>query len=108
MRVWVTLAQGARNYGCPQRSNHYGGIHLWNLNPGFGVNGYFPLPNGAIDRLRKKQESIRARVDVRVIDIYERRHDLLPIGFVLAPDAADWYLEPSEEELAITSPKKSG
>ena len=104
-RVWVSLAQGKLNYGPPRGSNHYSGVHLWNLNPGFGVNGHFPLPQGALQRLSSKREFIRARVDVTVIDIYERSHDLLPLGYVLTSPEAEWYLEPSDEELDIRAPK---
>jgi hypothetical protein len=83
--VWITLAQGGTVYGHPVRSGerlgHYDGTYIWNLNPGFGVNGHFPIPAEAVD----KPEPLRARIDVSVIDIYERHHDLLPVGYVRVP-----------------------
>jgi hypothetical protein len=49
-----------------------------------------------------EKEPLRARVDVGLIDIYEREHKLLPVGYIHQLGASnDWYLEPSEEELGI-------
>jgi hypothetical protein len=43
---------------------------------------------------------MRARIDVTVIDFYEREHKLLPIGYVNWLGSQDeWYLEPCEQEL---------
>lgn len=94
--ILVTLAQGSRVF--TPYSSQYSGKALWNLNPGFGVNGHFDISSFQFNH----QEPLRARVDVSLVDIYERAHKLLPIGFVhnLGPDN-DWYLEPSEEILAI-------
>jgi hypothetical protein len=50
-------------------------------------------------------DALRARIDVTLIDIYERPHTLLPVGYVhrMGP-GDDWYFEPSEEALAIPLP----
>jgi hypothetical protein len=46
---------------------------------------------------------MRARIDVTLIDIYDREHRLLPVGYVrtIGPQGY-WYFEPSEEELSTT------
>lgn len=101
-RIKVTLAQGDHLLGVPQpQPGHYDGTYLWNLNPGFGVNGHFTAP--AYNAVSSEQ--LRARVDVTLIDIYERPHILLPVGYVLEVGAGnegnEWYLEPSEEILSV-------
>jgi len=105
VRVWITLAQGQKCYGYPEGSSHYNGAYVWNLNPGFGVDGHFPMPVEAPTKLTAKKEDIRARIDVTVMDIYERTHKLLPVGYVLSASASEWYLEPSETALRIRQPK---
>jgi hypothetical protein len=102
-RVVVTIAQGTQLFGNP-KSGHYDGTFLWNLNPGSGVNGHFNLPKGIA---LSDRAPIRARVDVNLIDIYERDHSLLPVGFVLNA-GAEWYFEPSEEALAIPVSERIG
>ncbi len=43
---------------------------------------------------------MKAKINIRVIDIYEREHKLLPIGYIKRLDSQDeWYLEPCEQEL---------
>ncbi len=96
VRLTVTLAQGERNYGCPEDSRHYDGSYLWNLNPRFRVLGHFMAPK---ETLLGSAGPLRARVDVGVIDIYEREHTLLPMGYVNLLDGSDWYLEPAEAEM---------
>lgn len=100
VRVLVTLAQGNRQFG-PVVSPHYNGKYVWNLNPRFGVSAHFPLPDG-MQWGSETAEPIRARIDIRVIDIYERAHDLLPVGYVLSLiPGQEWYLEPSEQALNV-------
>lgn len=98
-KIWVKLAQGKKTF---RLSKHYGGTYVWNLNPGFGVNGWFPIPRS----MAKSNMDIRARVDVVLIDIYDREHKILPLGFVLGRpfSSKDWYLEPSEDALEIAKP----
>jgi hypothetical protein len=98
VRIRVALAQGDMNYGLIS-SVQYNGNALWNLNPGFAVSGHFAIPTDAVNEL--PQNAIRARIDVTVVDIYERHHKLLSVGYVLTGLNADWYLEPSEQVLDI-------
>jgi hypothetical protein len=75
---------------------HYDGSYVWNLNPGFGVNGHFELGKEVL----RRKIPVRAAVDVTLIDIHDRPHPLLQIGFVHRLDeGADWYLEPSPDAL---------
>ena len=95
VRVVVTLSQGSRLYGPPATAGHYDGRFLWNLNPRFGVTGHFPLPPGVLEN---RTEPLKARIDLTVIDLYEREHKLLPGGFVHTLElGADWYFEVAEE-----------
>lgn len=97
--VQITIAQAARRF-VPSASQYNGKVH-WNLNPGFGVDGHFDISAFAPSTVR----SLRARIDVTLVDIYLRSHQLLPVGYIY--DAArhtDWYLEPSEELFDIRPP----
>jgi hypothetical protein len=94
-RVVISLSQGGRSYGCPQTGGHYDGKFLWNLNPRSGVVGHFDVPESV---LQNGTDPLKARVDLTVIDLYDREHTLLPGGYVhtLQP-GAEWYFEPAEE-----------
>lgn len=96
--VLITLAQGNQIF--TPNSSQYGGKVYWNLNPGFGVNGHFDVKDFQL----KENEPLRARIDVTLVDVYERPHKLLPVGYILKLDPnQDWYFEPSEEIFAISS-----
>lgn len=98
VRVSVTLKQGTRILSAKIKG-HYDGTYLWNLNPGFGVNGHFEIPGTVF---RNRREPVKARVDVVVIDIYSRPHPLLPVGYVHCLGESDsWFLEPSMDALNI-------
>jgi hypothetical protein len=92
--VNVLLARGHKKYGHPQTVGHYDGRYGWNLNPRQMVSGWFNLRNGCQPM---KGEPLRAKIDVAVVDIYDYRHNLYPVGYVLEAGADDWYAEPCEE-----------
>jgi hypothetical protein len=96
--VTIRLAQGSAPPSMIP-SAHYDGKHAWNLNPGCGFGGHFALPPEIrIDR----SERIRARIDVTLVDIYDRAHPLLPVGYIHGLGQGDcWYAEASLEELDI-------
>lgn len=97
-RIEIILVQGSRSFD-PITSGHYNGKYLWNLNPGFMVKGHFGIPS---EILQNSDEPLRAKIDVTLIDIYEREHKLLPVGYIHRLGSRDdWYFEPSLEELAI-------
>jgi hypothetical protein len=94
VRVVVTLSQNDRSLGSPQTAGHYDGRFLWNLNPQSGVNGHFSLP-ATVDL----SAPVAAKVNLTVVDLYEREHPLLPTGYVFAPGLDEWYFEPAEAAL---------
>jgi hypothetical protein len=97
-RVEINIVQGVRSFGHPGTRGHYDGTYIWNLNPGFGVAGYFKVPQ---ETLLDQTQPLRARIDVTLIDIYERSHRLLPVGYILdLQSECEWYFEPAEEELS--------
>jgi hypothetical protein len=96
VRVKIVLACGT--YRQLLASDHYNGKHLWNLNARQGVGGHFPVPAD----LFSGNECLRARVDVALMDIYKREHQLLPIGYVHTKKPNDeWFGEPSMAQLGI-------
>ncbi len=60
-----------------QLSGHYGGETLWNLNPRFSCSGHFDLPEAV-----RKQDRIRLRVSVTIVDQYDREHSHLPLHWI--------------------------
>ncbi len=70
----------------------YSGRTFWNLNPGEGVNGHFPIPNAAVD----SNKLLEIRINIKIIDIYEREHYLLPVGYIYLRGENKWFLEPGE------------
>jgi len=96
--IRVTLAQDSRVF--TPNSSQYSGKTYWNLNPRFGVNGHFDIASFQLN----KDKPLRARIDVTLVDIYERAHKLLPIGYIHnLRENDDWYFEPSEEIFSIPS-----
>lgn len=70
---------------------HYSGKQLWNLNPQSTVFAHFPIrrePQNANDKLEVK-------IDVTIVDIYDREHHNLPVSWVYMPNEKAWYFEPS-------------
>ncbi len=96
-RVWVSLGHVRRTVGYPNTAGHYDRRYYWNLNPRSGISGHFQIPQ---ELLLDLGEPIRARVDVRLYDIYGYEHKLLPVGYVYdRANEQDWYFEVSEEAL---------
>lgn len=95
-QVKIILAQGVTRYVID--SGHYNGNHRWNLNPGQMYGSHFLVS----PEILQVKERLRARIDVTLVDIYERPHELLPVGFIHELGNADsWYAEPSMEELGV-------
>lgn len=69
---------------------HYSGKQLWNLNPQSSVSGHFPLPR----QLEDANDKLEIKVDVTVVDIYDREHHNLPVSWVYMPTENSWYFEP--------------
>ena len=68
------------------------------FSPPLTVNGHFEISPD----IPKGSERLRARIDVTLVDIYQRKHLLLPIGYIHGLKPQDqWYAEPSMELLGI-------
>ena len=89
LRVVVELFIGGTSSGVPA-GVHYSGKELWNLNPQSTVRGHFALPKN----LENLDEKLEAKVDVTVVDIYDREHHNLPVSWVYMPTEGAWYFEP--------------
>jgi hypothetical protein len=63
----LKLAQGRKVLGPPSRHGHYDGTFVWNLNPGFGVNGWFSLPRRV---MKNRDTPVRVRIDATLIAIF--------------------------------------
>ena len=87
--VAVQVFLGDKDLGIV-KTPQYTGERLWNLNPRFGVRGHFSVP----DEVVESNEHLELKVKVTVIDQYERKHQLLPLGWVYMGDRNSWYLEP--------------
>jgi hypothetical protein len=98
-RVKIILAQGTTRYLVASGlSGHYNGKHLWNLNPRKVFGGHFEISS----EILQSDERLRARIDVALVDIYKREHQLLPVGYIHGLKPNDqWYPEASMEELQI-------
>lgn len=70
----------------------YNGKTWWNLNPQEAFNGWFPM-NPIV---MKSDEDVEVRINLKIMDIYERIHDLLPVGYVYMRNGNSWFLEPGE------------
>lgn len=88
VRVVVKSVLSRGNIAIP--SDFYSGKKLWNLNPHSSFSGNFDLPKDLIP----KDEQLELRVQVSIIDQYEREHFNLPVGFVYVPEGNFWYAEP--------------
>ncbi len=61
------------------------------------MRGHFGIPG---EILKHREVPLRAKIEATVIDIYERSHVLLPMGFVIEQDRrGEWYLEPCMGEI---------
>ena len=72
------------------KDDYYGGGKVWRLNPGNGARGHFSIPKEVL--LKNKQLKIEVRV--KIIDIYDYEHELLPVEWVYLRDQNNWYFEP--------------
>jgi len=87
--VATLIFLGSKDLGIP-KTGHYSGKQPWSMNPRLGYGGRFMVPDQAV----KSTERLEIKVQVTVIDQYERAHPLLPIGWVYMRDKNSWYAEP--------------
>ncbi len=68
---------------------YHGGLS-WNLNPGEGVNGHFPVHDAAC----RPGADVRTGISLELFDVYDRPHRLLPVTYVLSVSGQVWWLDP--------------
>jgi len=86
----IQIFLGSRKLGVPE-GKLYSGSHPWHMNSRSGTTGHFSVPRRAVESDKK----LRVRVDVTIIDRYERKHPLLPVEWVYIREKNSWYFEPS-------------
>jgi len=89
LRIVVEVFIAGTSSGAPA-GVHYSGKELWNLNPQSTVLGHFALPKN----LENLNDKLEVKVDVTVVDIYDREHHNLPVSWVYMPTEGAWYFEP--------------
>jgi len=74
-------------------SGYYNGRITWHLNPLTRFYGHFSVPSECVN----SEERLTIEARVAVIDIYARKHRLLPVCFTYErPPANNWFFEPTE------------
>ena len=89
VRVHIVVEAVRDGKAVERIGGHYGGEALWNLNPRFRHSGHFTVPE-----VVRNDPKIRLKVSVKIIDQYDRYHNLLPVHFVYVADGDYWYFDP--------------
>lgn len=93
--IALEIFLGNQSLGLAKTENGlYSGKKYWNVNPRSVVNGHFPIPNETVNS--ENEERLEIRVNVKILDQYEREHHLLPVGWVYMRDRNSWFYEPGE------------
>lgn len=71
-------------------SSHYNGTKAWNMNPGLAFVGSFSLA----EEYSKTSKQVGIKVDITIIDQYERQHRLLSTDYVYRKQSNFWELIP--------------
>jgi hypothetical protein len=91
--VALEIFVGQQSKGFASTENGlYCGNTFWNLNPLQGVEGHFPLSEEIVNT----DKSLEIKVNVKILDIFEREHHLLPVGWVYDRKNNSWFFEPGE------------
>jgi hypothetical protein len=94
-KVTLTVFLGVRDLGkIKNQHRYYDGETTWHLNPGIEFHGNFTVPVECID----SKDTVRIQIDVRVIDMYDREHSLLPFCYTYLREDRLWFLEPTSFE----------
>lgn len=72
---------------------HYTADKIWNLNPRNIVNGHFTIRNKRLENLRPN-DRLEIKVKIRIIDKWDREHELLENGYIYVHTKGYWYFEP--------------
>jgi len=80
---------GRRGLGAP-KEGHFSGKQPWRLNPGITHVGVIKIP----DMAAKSEKKLHVEINATIIDQYERKHKLLPIGWDYNREKGYWALVP--------------
>ena len=72
---------------------YYDGKTSWNLNPYQVVFGHFSVP----EMCATSDEVLRIEVEVILIEMNGREHELLPVGWTFMRDKNAWFFEPTAD-----------
>ncbi len=72
------------------KSKHYNEDKAWNMNPGLAYIGSFNLPEETANHNKR----IALKVNITIIDQYERHHKLLPTDYIYRKEGNYWELIP--------------
>jgi hypothetical protein len=72
------------------KSKHYNEKKAWNMNPGLAFVGSFHLPRATI----RSKNPVAVKVNITIIDQYERQHKLLPTDYIYRKKENYWELIP--------------
>ncbi len=89
VKVKIEPFLGGRSLGVFKKG-HYSGQRGWAMNPGHMTQGHFQLPKVVV----KSRKRLEVKVDVIIIDQYEREHKLLQVGYVYMRKWNAWYFNP--------------
>jgi len=93
LKVKMKVFLGDKDLGLiesPKKPYYSGGI-TWNLNPRHTFFGNLSVPSECVD----STEDLKLEVQVAIIDMYGRKHDLLPVCYAYAREGNYWFLEPT-------------
>ena len=83
---------GSKDLGViPYAKGYYSGETVWTLNPRLTFRGNFGVPKECVD----SDEKLWVELKVRIIDMYERVHELLPTCHHYYRDEGYWFTEPT-------------
>jgi len=89
--------------GIHDTHGYYCGPTRWSLNPSTEIRGNFHIPEQCVGDSR----TLRIQTEARLVDAYERAHDLLPFCHVYVRESNIWSLEPTTfEELKARAREK--
>lgn len=93
LRIKARVFLGGRDLGLvenPKKPYYSGGI-TWNLNPRHAFFGNFSVPSECVD----STGDLKLEVQVMIIDMYDREHELLPVCYTYVREGNCWFTEPT-------------
>jgi len=103
-RVEATVRLGSKKLSVTgDKHGYYSGEVPWHLNPKTAIDGNFGVPIECVT----STDILRVEINIKIFDIYERPHRLLPFCYTYVRESKDqrgnlippyWFLEPTSYE----------